>query len=112
MQEFHDFIEFAKESVKYYNDSMGNGRKQTKWTAEEMEEIVIAQVVEFLLVLFIIVYLMSVFFYLMLQGTLLLLAGFDTTATALANVVFILAVHPDVQERLHGMILDVGILPV
>lgn len=56
MQEFHDFIEFAKESVKYYNDSMGNGRKQTKWTAEEMEEIVIAQVVEFLLVLFIIVY--------------------------------------------------------
>ena len=35
-----------------------------------------------------------------------LLAGYETTSTALAYAAWLLAKHPEVQERLHDEILD------
>lgn len=46
----------------------------------------------------------------------MLLAGYETTSTALSYTTHLLAEHPDVQERLHDEIIDVfgdnGVLPL
>lgn len=51
------------------------------WNKEEVDEIVIAQSVIFLL------------------------AGFDTTATTLTNTIFSLARNPEVQDKLYEEIM-------
>ena len=40
------------------------------------------------------------------QSTLFLLAGFDTTSTAITMAAYSLAMHPDIQERLHSEISE------
>ena len=37
---------------------------------------------------------------------LFLLAGFDTTSTAITMAAYSLAMHPDIQERLHSEISE------
>ena len=72
-----DFVQVAAESIA---EVKRDGDERPMWTAEEVNEIVVAQSVVFLL------------------------AGFDTTATTLTNACYLLAKHPDVQERLYEAI--------
>ena len=41
------------------------------------------------------------------QGILFLPAGYDTTASAITFLLYNLALHPEIQEKLHQEIVDV-----
>ena len=45
LQTFHDFPEIMTESISSYSRG-DNGLKETRWNKKEIEEIVIAQVIE------------------------------------------------------------------
>jgi len=80
-QKFHDFPEAASESVSAYTKEE-NGKTVPMWSNEEIKEIVTA------------------------QSVLFLLAGFDTTANTLTSSCFILARHPEIQEKLYDIVMS------
>ena len=43
------------------------------------------------------------------QGILFLPAGYDTTATTITFLLYNLALHPDIQERLHEEIVNLTV---
>jgi len=79
-EKFHDFPETATESVSSYTKEE-NGQTNPMWTKEEVGEIVAA------------------------QGTVFMLAGFDTTAMTLSCCCFNLAIHPEIQEKLYDSVI-------
>jgi len=81
IEKYHDFPEMATESISAYTKDE-NGKTTPMWTKEEVDEIVAA------------------------QSVLFLLAGFDTTANTLSSACFVLARHPDIQERIHELIMS------
>ncbi|XP_046443689.1 cytochrome P450 3A16-like [Daphnia pulex] len=80
-QKYKDFVEAATETITDYTKEV-DGKSVPKWSSEEINEIVIA------------------------QSVLFLLAGFDTTATTLTNIIFLLALNPEIQNRLHQEITN------
>ncbi|KAI9552449.1 hypothetical protein GHT06_022815 [Daphnia sinensis] len=78
-QKYQDFVQVATEAITEYTKEV-EGKSVPKWNVEEIEEIVIA------------------------QSVLFLLAGFDTTATTLTNIIFLLALNPEIQTRLYDKI--------
>nr|CAH0104368.1 unnamed protein product [Daphnia galeata] len=82
-QKYQDFVEVAQETITDYTKEV-DGQSVPKWNSEEINEIVIA------------------------QSVLFLLAGFDTTATTLTNTIFLLALNPEIQNRLHEEIENKG----
>jgi len=78
---YHDFLEFVTESISTYTKEI-NGKKVLMWTKDQVEEIVAAMETNFIL------------------------AGYDTVASALAASCFMLARHPEIQDRIHNLIMD------
>ena len=101
-QEYHDFIELATESVSEITKEV-NGSTVPVFTREEVDEIVIAQVIYANKFTSIIKLLLNNMF--IQQASIFLLAGFDTTASTLTHACYMLAKHPDVQEKLYHEVL-------
>jgi len=80
-QKFNDFPEMAAEAISSYTKEE-NGKIVPMWTKQEVEDIVGAQVVLFMV------------------------AGFDTTASTLTSSCFELTRHPEIQEKLYDQIMD------
>lgn len=78
---YHDFPEMASESISAYTKEE-NGTTRPMWNKEEVDEIVAA------------------------QATLFLVAGYDTTANTLTSACFTLARHPEIQEKLYGLVMS------
>jgi len=80
-EKFYDFPETATESISAYTKEE-DGKVVQMWTKEQVDEIVTA------------------------QSTLFLVAGFDTTANTLTASCYILARHPEIQEKIYDLIMD------
>jgi len=80
-QKYNDFPEMATESISAYT-KVENGKTVPMWTKEEVDEIVAG------------------------QGVIFLLAGFDTTANTLTSSCFILARHPEIQEKIYEEVMS------
>jgi len=80
-EKFHDFPEIASESISAYTKEE-NGKVVPNWTPGEVDEIVAAQSIIFML------------------------AGFDTTANTLTSSCFVLAHHPEIQEKLNDVVMS------
>nr|QST15047.1 CYP360A7 protein [Diaphanosoma celebensis] len=80
-EEYHDFIQVATDSIMEITKE-SNGTTVPAFTREEVDEIVIA------------------------QASIFLLAGFDTTASTLTHTCYLLAKHPDIQEKLYEEIVS------
>jgi len=80
-QKFHDFPEITKELIAAYTKEV-NGKKVPMWKGEEIDEIVAAQAVLFML------------------------AGYSTTSNAMTSCLFRLARHPEVQEKIYDLIMS------
>jgi len=81
LQKYHDFPEIATESISAYTKKE-NGKTVPMWNKEQVNEIVTA------------------------QATLFMFAGYATTANGLTSCCFMLARHPEVQEKLHDLIMS------
>ena len=100
-QKYHDFIEVATEAISDVTVEQ-NGTKKPMWTRREVDEIVIAQVN----ICGPIFRLFAWINFDILQSTLFLIAGFDTTGTTLTNAIYLLTKNPDVQDRLYREIQE------
>lgn len=94
-------MQVATEAITEYTKEV-EGKSVPKWNVEEIEEIVIAQVRRIISSASLQVKMTNDLF--IFQLVLFLLAGFDTTATTLTNIVFLLALNPEVQSRLYDEI--------
>jgi len=81
LEKFHDFPEMAAESISAYTKEE-NGKTVPMWNKEQVNEIVTA------------------------QATLFMFAGYATTANGLTSCCFMLARHPEAQEKLHDLIMS------
>ena len=41
-----------------------------------------------------------------MQSTLFMLGGYDTTANTLSNTIFMLTIHPEIQEKLYDAVVE------
>jgi len=81
LEKYHDVPEMVKEAISSYTTEV-NGKKVPMWNSEEVDEIVTAQAVLFML------------------------GGYSTTSNALTSCLFMLARHPDVQEKIYDLIMS------
>jgi len=80
-QKYHDFPEMTRELITAYTKEV-NGKKVPMWDGEEIDELVTAQAVLFMV------------------------AGYSTTSYAITSSLFLLARHPEVQEKLYDLIMN------
>nr|QST15048.1 CYP360A8 protein [Diaphanosoma celebensis] len=80
-QKFDDFIDLAIESIGDAASS-DKGSAISSWSRDEVEEIVVA------------------------QAALFFTAGFETTATTLTTAAYLLAKHPEIQDKFHDLIVQ------
>jgi len=80
-QKFHDFPEMTAQAIASYTKEE-NGKKVPMWTEEQVSEIVTA------------------------QSALFLVGGYTTTSNAITTACFMLARHPEVQEKLYNLIIE------
>jgi len=80
-QKFNDFPEIATEAMSAYT-KIENGEVVPKWTKDQVVDLVSS------------------------QSALFLVAGFDTTANTLTASCYILARHPEIQEKIYDLIMD------
>jgi len=80
-QKFHDFPEMTAQAIASYTKEE-NGKKVSMWNKTESDEIVTA------------------------QSALFLVAGYSTTSNAITTACFMLARHPEVQEKLYNLIIE------
>nr|QST15046.1 CYP360A6 protein [Diaphanosoma celebensis] len=76
-----DFVDMATEALsKAVREE--NGKKVPLWSPEQVDQIVISQCAVFIF------------------------AGLESVSTALGAACYLLATHPDIQEKLHKMVVD------
>nr|QST15045.1 CYP360A5 protein [Diaphanosoma celebensis] len=78
-EKFNDFIEMAYEA---FSRATVEGTSKPKWTREQVDEMVTGQCIVFLF------------------------AGFDSVSTTLTATSFLLATHPEIQEKLYQLIVE------
>jgi len=80
-EKYNDFLEICTESISGFTKEE-NGTKVKAWSGEEIDELIAAQALEFLI------------------------DGYETTAQTMSYIAYELAMHPDIQDKIYENVVD------